>query len=258
MNIHKNNITISIKSNNEINIVLDNKLIKINILDLVPSNSSDIITTESDIPLPLDQDPSYCTLGSNYKVRFGKYSGKTALDVYSDKSYCDWLSKNEGPNLTDLKKSLLIIENSSKILENSSKILENSATLNKTQLSINEKYYIYILELNNNKYYIGRTKLVEKRFLEHVNNENYNSYTFIYKPIKILDSFISTSEFDEDNTTKKYMKKYGINNVRGGSYTLVELSQTQIYLLQKEFDTLDNKCFRCHILGHFAKNCLKC
>src|SRR5438132_14112662 len=50
-------------------------------------------------------------IGPFYKVTFGKYKDKIALDVYEDKDYCFWLSENYSNNLNDLKKSIKIINN---------------------------------------------------------------------------------------------------------------------------------------------------
>ena len=50
---------------------------------------------------------------------------------------------------------------------------------------------------------------------------------------------------DIDITVKKYMFKYGIDNVRGGSYLDLELSNEQKNILQSELWTLNNKCYKC-------------
>jgi predicted GIY-YIG superfamily endonuclease len=75
---------------------------------------------------------------------------------------------------------------------------------------------IYVLELESNKYYVGKSKELEIRLENHFNNNGF-SWTQKYKPIKILEIFKDCDDFDEDKYTLKYMSKYGINNVRGGS-----------------------------------------
>lgn len=50
------------------------------------------------------------------------------------------------------------------------------------------------------------------------------------------------------------MDKYGINNVRGGSYSRLELTQEEINVLQKELWGANDLCFLCG-QQHFIKDC---
>ena len=59
----------------------------------------------------------------------------------------------------------------------------------------------------------------------------------------------------ENNVTKDYMKKYGIENVRGGSYSQVTLSDTSYEFLKREFRSNENSCFKCGSSEHWAKDC---
>jgi cellular nucleic acid-binding protein len=114
--------------------------------------------------------------------------------------------------------------------------------------------YIYVLKCAHNKYYVGKTnKKVIKRFQEHTNGYG-SEWTSIHKPCKILEIF-EGDNFDEDKFTKKYMEKFGIDNVRGGSYTSVYLSNEVKELIGKEFQACNDKCFTCNEEGHFARNC---
>jgi predicted GIY-YIG superfamily endonuclease len=114
--------------------------------------------------------------------------------------------------------------------------------------------YIYILELKSNKYYIGKTQNVENRFQQHINGKG-SSWTKKYKPISILKFFKNTSNFDEDKYVKEYMAKYGIENVRGGSYSKIDLDYSSYITLQKELWHSKNLCTRCGRNNHFVKNC---
>ena len=58
-----------------------------------------------------------------------------------------------------------------------------------------------------------------------------------------------------ENFAKDYMKKYGIQNVRGGSYTQIELSPEITDIIQKEFNGNADKCYKCQKYGHFANKC---
>jgi hypothetical protein len=74
----------------------------------------------------------------------------------------------------------------------------------------------------------------------------------------VLEIIPDCDDYDEDKYTRKYMDKYGIDNVRGGSFCEVILGESTIQLLEKMSKTTQNKCFTCGIIGHFAKECKKC
>lgn len=54
------------------------------------------------------------------------------------------------------------------------------------------------------------------------------------------------------------MDKYGIDNVRGGSFYEVNLDDFTIKLLEKMNKIIQNRCFTCGMIGHFAKECKNC
>jgi predicted GIY-YIG superfamily endonuclease len=77
--------------------------------------------------------------------------------------------------------------------------------------------FIYTLELENKKYYVGKTTNPTFRLEQHFNLSG-SEWTKKHKPLKILEIIPKCDNFDEDKYTIKYMEKYGINNVRGGSF----------------------------------------
>ena len=116
--------------------------------------------------------------------------------------------------------------------------------------------FIYILLLEFNKYYIGKTKNPDIRLDYHFNS-NGSEWTRIYKPIKVYEIIPNCDSYDEDKYTLKYMEKEGINNVRGGSFSQIELSDEQIKLINQMIKGATDKCFNCGESGHFIKDCIE-
>lgn len=117
-------------------------------------------------------------------------------------------------------------------------------------------FYIYALELIGKKYYIGKTtRDVFSRYTEHKKGVG-AQWTKIHKPIKMIEFFETTDKFDEDKYTKKYMEKYGIENVRGGTYSKIYLDEYQLKILELEFRTANNLCFKCGSSKHYTSKCM--
>ena len=114
--------------------------------------------------------------------------------------------------------------------------------------------FIYILKLEQNKYYVGKTNNPITRIEDHINSSA-SEWTKKYKPIQIYQLIPDCDSFDEDKYTKIYMDKYGINNVRGGQYCKINLSNDVIKIIQQGLNSTNDKCYLCNKLGHFAKEC---
>jgi predicted GIY-YIG superfamily endonuclease len=117
-----------------------------------------------------------------------------------------------------------------------------------------EKTNIYVLKLQGGKYYVGKSSDVIGRYQQHVNGQG-SSWTKKYKPISLLDCKSDVSPFEEDKVVKEYMSKYGIDNVRGGSYTQIILDAVQTEALNREIRGGTDACHQCGQKGHFVKFC---
>ncbi len=114
--------------------------------------------------------------------------------------------------------------------------------------------FIYILELEENKYYIGKTTNIAFRLKDHFTS-NGAAWTRKYKPIQVESIIADCDDYDEDKYTLKYMEQYGINNVRGGSFCEIKLSDANIITLNQIMNSVTDKCYICGGNGHFANEC---
>ena len=113
--------------------------------------------------------------------------------------------------------------------------------------------FIYVIKCEQNKWYIGKTENSKFRIDTHFDN-NGSSFTKTFPPVEIYQIIPECDKFDEDKYVKKYMDKYGIDNVRGGTYSTLELTQQEKTFIQKELWGANDLCFECGG-EHFIKDC---
>ena len=113
---------------------------------------------------------------------------------------------------------------------------------------------IYILELNNDKFYVGKTTNTNLRIQQHFSASG-SAWTRKYKPVRIIDQFIEKDTFDEDKHTLQYMCKYGIDNVRGGSFCQVVLTKETQSIIEKMIHSRTDTCYECGETGHYINQC---
>ena len=114
--------------------------------------------------------------------------------------------------------------------------------------------HVYVLRCERGKRYVGKATDVQRRFQEHTNGYG-SAWTNKYKPLIIEQIHKHASPFDEDKITKETMAKYGIQNVRGGTYCSIKLSNAQQESLKKEIRGAQDCCFKCGDTSHFARDC---
>ena len=114
--------------------------------------------------------------------------------------------------------------------------------------------YVYVLALEEGKYYVGKTKNLKSRLDQHFTSYG-SEWTRKYKPIDVVETIDDCDDLDEEKYTLKYMNKYGVDNVRGGSFCTIELSEESKIIIKKILDNSNDKCFACGEKGHFVKFC---
>ena len=118
----------------------------------------------------------------------------------------------------------------------------------------NDDCTIYVLKCKQRKWYVGKTRKFSGRIVQHFCS-NGSAWTRKYPPIKVHDRYRNCTARDEDKYTKDMMDKYGIDNVRGGSYCQIELDEHQRETLRRESNATHDKCHKCGKSGHFAAQC---
>ena len=113
---------------------------------------------------------------------------------------------------------------------------------------------LYVLRLVSNKFYIGKTSDLSRRLNEHFSGKG-ASWTKKYPPVEVIYSSMLINDFEEDNLTLKYMKDFGIQNVRGGSFSQMNLSDDILTIINRIICSSEDRCFNCGKKGHFANSC---
>jgi len=113
--------------------------------------------------------------------------------------------------------------------------------------------FIYILQLGQNKWYVGRTNNLQQRIQQHMDNEGCE-WTKLYGFISV-ESTSQGNGFDEDKITLECMDTYGIENVRGGIYSNIDLSLEQMLTIRKQLNHNKNLCLACGSASHYIGSC---
>lgn len=119
-------------------------------------------------------------------------------------------------------------------------------------------WWLYVLKLEQDKWYVGITSKTPKhRFLQHIHGFAGANWTRKYHPLEIHDKHylgevpLGQAQAYENTVTREYIRKYGIDNVRGGDITSTsKLVERFGYFM--DLDSLQNIAYVCALLGIIA------
>jgi phosphoribosylformylglycinamidine (FGAM) synthase PurS component len=98
---------------------------------------------------------------------------------------------------------------------------------------------LYVFLLENNKYFLHPSPKDYKQNL-FTELEVLYDYVTVNKPLTLIESYYIFDVIEIDKHVKEYMIKYGIQNVRGGSYIELELPEYKVKSLESEFNINEN------------------
>jgi predicted GIY-YIG superfamily endonuclease len=87
--------------------------------------------------------------------------------------------------------------------------------------------YVYVLKCRNEKYYVGLTENPSFRIVDHFAGGG-SEWTRRHEPIEVLSVTPRCDLENEKNVLFRYMKKYGMDNVRGSVISTLDLPDTLI------------------------------
>lgn len=103
---------------------------------------------------------------------------------------------------------------------------------------VTSRVLLYVLPLSDNKYYVGITSFPVHRLMQHRFGKG-AIWTRLHRPVRgflklqAIPSDITPGVY-EDMWVKELMNRFGVDAVRGGSYSNVRLEDAQISTIQRE------------------------
>ena len=113
--------------------------------------------------------------------------------------------------------------------------------------------FIYVLKCQNNKYYVGKTENPDYRLESHF-SEGGSAWTRKYKPLQLYQLIPDQTDHDEQRLTQEYMEKYGVQNVRGGPWCKIDISES-LSAIEQILKSSSDKCYTCGSTEHFSNKC---
>lgn len=177
-------------------------------------------------------------------------------DIYGKNivNYCEEI-------LSERKKRRRLNDNTIEVAEGSShpSNREVFSTVLSTAVAGMEKMKsgVYVLRLENGKYYVGSSTFIDSRIQAHFNGHG-SSWTKLYKPVERLVPLTPPMSHLESWERLEFISRvlcHGIENVRGWAYTSSYLTMEELYKFLQDTAEAKNLCRRCFRDNHFISSC---
>lgn len=101
---------------------------------------------------------------------------------------------------------------------------------------VRPEWYLFVFELVEGRYYVGVTQKPMNLMKEFILDRQEGQFAWLdrYPVVEKLELFPIRHFFEVDQKVKHYMYRFGLNRVRGGSYSSLNLDETQIQSLRRE------------------------
>jgi hypothetical protein len=115
---------------------------------------------------------------------------------------------------------------------------------------------VYVIRLDNNKFYVGESINPNKRIKDHFNGRG-SAWTKINKPLRSIDPLTpSQGHLWELTETLRQMNIHGMDNVRGSLFTNPNPFTTSERVMAAQlYCELNSYCRRCGEPNHFMSQC---
>lgn len=118
---------------------------------------------------------------------------------------------------------------------------------------------VYVLELEQQHVYVGRSTNVQRRLIQHMTGKGAQFTRHHRKPtgklLPRLGNLVGDGDGPERDETLRQMEKRGPDMVRGWKYCHPVLSEEDRREIESNLRELLNLCRRCGKPGHFARRC---
>ena len=115
---------------------------------------------------------------------------------------------------------------------------------------------IYVLRCGGRRFYVGscNENRLQERIAEHYAGRG-AKFTEVFEPEELMETRPVEGNFSEDMVVHEYMREHGIDMVRGGTYSRLQLPEHQLRTISDVITHGSRRCFSCGAEGHFAQQC---